>query len=84
MDENKSLHACHKARKHLVIFDEVDVSTLIEREMAGQKQPIIYIIRAANKKTFREIHHEIRVAQVEAVEKAWEGFSTQDFGVTIA
>ncbi len=74
VDENKSLHACHKGRKHLVIFDEVDVSTLIERDMAGQKQPIIYIIRAANQKTFREIHHEIRAAQVEPVEKAWEGF----------
>ena len=74
VDENKSLHACRKGRKHLVLFDEVDVSTLIEREMAGQKQPIVYIIRAANKKTFREIHHEIRAAQVEAVEQAWEGF----------
>jgi pyruvate/2-oxoglutarate dehydrogenase complex dihydrolipoamide acyltransferase (E2) component len=74
VDENKSLHACRKGRKHLVLFDEVDVSTLIERDMAGQQQPIIYIIRAANKKTFREIHHEIRVAQVEEVEKAWEGF----------
>src|SRR6266480_1582662 len=84
VDENKSLHACHKGRKHLVIFEEVDVSTMIEREMAGQKQPIVYIIRAANKKPFREIHHEIRVAQVEVVDKAWEGFSTQDFGVTIA
>ena len=50
------------------------MSTLIEREMAGQKQPIVYIIRAANKKTLREIHFEIRAAQVEAVEKAWEGF----------
>src|SRR5207237_3181595 len=38
-------------------------------------QPIVSIIRAANKKTFREIHHEIRAAQVEKVEKAWEGFS---------
>ena len=74
VDENKSVHACRKGRKRLVLFDEVDVSTLIEREMAGQKQPIVYIIRAANQKTFREIHHEIRAAQVEAVEKAWEGF----------
>jgi len=74
VDENKTLHACRKGRKHLVLFDEVDVSTLIERDMAGQKQPIIYIIRAANQKTFREIHHEIRAAQVEPVEKAWEGF----------
>jgi pyruvate/2-oxoglutarate dehydrogenase complex dihydrolipoamide acyltransferase (E2) component len=74
VDENKSLHACRKGRKHLVLFDEVDVSTLIERDLAGQKQPIVYIIRAANQKTFREIHHEIRTAQVEAVEKAWESF----------
>src|SRR2546427_10281822 len=75
VDENKSLHACRKGSKHLVLFDEVDVATAIERDMAGQKQPIIYIIRAANKKTFREIHHEIRAAQVEEVEKAWEGFT---------
>jgi len=74
VDENKSLHACRKGSKHLVLFDEVDVATAIERDMAGQKQPIIYIIRAANKKTFCEIHHEIRAAQVKAVEQAWEGF----------
>ncbi len=72
--ENKSLHACHKGRKSLVLYDEVDVSTPIERDMAGHNQPIIYIIRAANKKTFREIHHEIRADQVETVEKTWEGF----------
>jgi pyruvate/2-oxoglutarate dehydrogenase complex dihydrolipoamide acyltransferase (E2) component len=74
VDENKVLHACRKGRKHLVLFEEVDVSTLIERDMAGQKQPIVYVIRAANKKTFREIHQEIREAQVEAVEKSWEGY----------
>jgi pyruvate/2-oxoglutarate dehydrogenase complex dihydrolipoamide acyltransferase (E2) component len=73
VDENKSLQACRKGSKHLVLFDEVDVATPIEREMAGQKQPIIYIIRAANTKTFREIHHEIRAAQVNAVNQAWEG-----------
>ena len=73
VDENKSLQACRKGSKHLVLFDEVDVATAIERDMAGQKQPIVYIIRAANKKTFHEIHHEIRAAQVKTVEKAWEG-----------
>jgi hypothetical protein len=74
VDENKSLHACRKGGKHLVLFDEVDVSTPIERDLAGHKQPIVYIIRAANKKTFQEIHQKIRAAQVEAVEQAWEGF----------
>jgi pyruvate/2-oxoglutarate dehydrogenase complex dihydrolipoamide acyltransferase (E2) component len=73
--ENPSLHAYRKGRKHLVLFDEVDVATQVERDVAGQKQNITYIIRAANTKTFRKIHHEIRAAQVEAVEKAWEGFT---------
>jgi len=74
VDESKSLHACRKGSKHLVLFDEVDVATAIEREVAGQKQPIVYIIRTANKKTFREIHHEIRAAQVQDVAKATVGF----------
>jgi pyruvate/2-oxoglutarate dehydrogenase complex dihydrolipoamide acyltransferase (E2) component len=71
IDENKSLHACRKGSKRLVLFDEVDVATQIERNMAGHSQNITYIIRAANKKTFKEIHHKIRTAQVEEVEKAW-------------
>jgi pyruvate/2-oxoglutarate dehydrogenase complex dihydrolipoamide acyltransferase (E2) component len=74
VDENKSVQACRKGSKQLVLFDEVDVASAIERDMAGQKQPIVYIIRAANKKTFREIQHEIRAAQIEAVEKAWVSF----------
>jgi pyruvate/2-oxoglutarate dehydrogenase complex dihydrolipoamide acyltransferase (E2) component len=78
VDEHKSMQAYRKGSTHLVLFDEVDVATLIEREMAGQKQPIPYIIRAANTKTFREIHDEIRAAQVERVEQAWEGL--KDFG----
>jgi pyruvate/2-oxoglutarate dehydrogenase complex dihydrolipoamide acyltransferase (E2) component len=71
VDENISVQACRKGRKHLVLFDDVDVYTPIERDVAGQKQNIPYIIRAANRKTFREIHHEIRVAQVEDVAKPW-------------
>ncbi len=79
VDENKALQACRKGSKHLVLFDEVDVATAIERDMSGQKQPIVYIIRAANKKTFREIHQEIRAAQVKAVGQAWEGFKGFSF-----
>lgn len=78
VDEHKSVQTYRKGGKRLVLFDDVDVATLIEREMAGQKQPIVYIIRAANTKTFREIHQEIRAAQMKAVEQAWEGL--KDFG----
>jgi pyruvate/2-oxoglutarate dehydrogenase complex dihydrolipoamide acyltransferase (E2) component len=75
IDENPFLHACRQGSKHLVLFDDVDVATAIEREVAGHSQPMVYIIQAANTKTFREIHHEIRAAQVEGVEHAWEGFT---------
>jgi len=74
IDENKFLHAYQKGRKRLVIFEDVDIATVIERGMSGQKQPIVYIIRAANKKTLREIHQEIRAAQAKQAEKAWEGW----------
>ena len=67
VDEHKAVQAYRKGRKHLVLFDDVDVETQIERETADQKQNITYFFRAANRKTFREIHQEIRAAQVEEV-----------------
>ncbi len=69
VDEHKAVQACRKGSKRLVLFDEVDVYTPIEHEMAGQKQVLPSIIRAANRKTVREIHHEIRAAQVQDVTK---------------
>jgi pyruvate/2-oxoglutarate dehydrogenase complex dihydrolipoamide acyltransferase (E2) component len=75
VDEDKSLQAYHKGQNQLMLFDEVDVAIPIERSLAGQKQPIIAIIRAANTKTFYQIHHEIRQAQNEQIAKAWEGFA---------
>ena len=69
VNEHKAVQACRKGSKRLVLFDEVDVYTPIEHEMAGQKQVLPSIIRAANRKTVREIHHEIRAAQVQDVTK---------------
>src|SRR5437667_524768 len=49
VDEHKTVQAYRKGSKHLILFDEVDVYTPIERNVAGQKQLIPYIIRAANR-----------------------------------
>jgi pyruvate/2-oxoglutarate dehydrogenase complex dihydrolipoamide acyltransferase (E2) component len=70
VEEHKAVQAMRKGRKHLLLFEEVDVLTYIERGVA----PMPYIIRAANRKTVREIHHEIRTAQVQDVAKAAVGF----------
>jgi len=69
VDENKAVQAYRQGSKRLILFDDVDVYTPIEHEVAGQKQVMPSIIRAANRKNVREIHHEIRAAQVQDVTK---------------
>ena len=73
VDEHKAAHAMRLGSNRLILFADVDVLTYIEREVAGQKQIMPYIVRAANRKTFLEIHHEIRAAQVQDMAKAKVG-----------
>ena len=61
--EHKAVQAFRQGGTHLVLFDDVDIATRVEHEVAGQKFVVPYIIRAANRKTFRTLHDEIRAAQ---------------------
>lgn len=74
VEEYKAVQALRLGRKHLLLFEDVDVLTYIERGATGHSLPMPYIIRAANHKTVREIHQEIRAAQVQDVAKAAVGF----------
>src|SRR5436309_11199116 len=73
VDEHKAVQAMRLGGKRLILFEDVDVYTPIERDVAGQKQIMTFIIRAANRKTLHEIYQEIRAAKVQDVAKAWEG-----------
>ena len=73
VEEHKAVQAYRKGSKRLILFEDVDVYTPIERNVAEDSQIMPYIIRAANRKTIREIHQEIRAAQAQDVAKAWEG-----------
>jgi len=79
VEEHKAVQAMRKGRKHLLLFEEVDVLTYIERGVA----PMPYIIRAANHKTVRGIHHEIRAAQVQDVAHAAVGFNLVQYLPTL-
>jgi pyruvate/2-oxoglutarate dehydrogenase complex dihydrolipoamide acyltransferase (E2) component len=70
VEEHKAVQASRKRSKHLIIFEDVDVLTYIDRGAA----PMPYIIRAANHKTLRKIHEEIRAAQVQDVAQVASGF----------
>jgi len=63
VDEDKSVQAYRKGRNQLVLFQDVDISIMVEHEVEGQMIPLSYVVRAANRKTAREIHQEIRVFQ---------------------
>jgi pyruvate/2-oxoglutarate dehydrogenase complex dihydrolipoamide acyltransferase (E2) component len=69
VDEHKAVQAIRFGSKRLILFEEVDVFIMIERDVAGQVPIMTSIVRAANHKTVREIHQEIRAAQREDVEK---------------
>lgn len=63
VDENKSVQAYLKGSKQLVLYDNVDVGMMIEGKI-GDKQALMgHVIRSANRKTFMEIHQEIREVQ---------------------
>jgi len=69
VDEHKVVQAMRKGNNHLIVFEDVDVLTYIEREVGDQQLILPYIVRAANHKTFLEIHREIRAAQVQDLAK---------------
>jgi pyruvate/2-oxoglutarate dehydrogenase complex dihydrolipoamide acyltransferase (E2) component len=69
VDEHRYVHALRKGRQQLILFGDVDVLTWIERDFAGQSHVLPCIVRAANRKSFSEIHDDIRAAQVQDVTK---------------
>jgi pyruvate/2-oxoglutarate dehydrogenase complex dihydrolipoamide acyltransferase (E2) component len=61
--QHKMLHAYRKGRKKLIVFDDVDVNTLLEkRKPDGSMVPVIYLVRGANHKSLAQINHELRRA----------------------
>ena len=63
VDEDKAVQAHLKGRKQLVLFDDVDVGLMVEKK-SGEKRALMgHVIRGANRKTYLEIHQEIRSVQ---------------------
>ena len=63
VDVNRHMHACRSFWDRLIIFDEVDVTMTIATEIDGHLFPLVHTLRAANRRTFRELHDELRQVQ---------------------
>lgn len=62
VESNKMVQAYRKGNE-LIVFDDVDVSTMVERTVNGVPVPVSYILRKANTKSVFEISEEIRNAK---------------------
>jgi pyruvate/2-oxoglutarate dehydrogenase complex dihydrolipoamide acyltransferase (E2) component len=63
IDENKRMHAYRDWRNRLILFNAVDVNTMVEVELHGRMVVLPLCIRAANQRTVGEMHAEIRAIQ---------------------
>jgi pyruvate/2-oxoglutarate dehydrogenase complex dihydrolipoamide acyltransferase (E2) component len=67
VDEDKSVQAYLKGRKKIVLFDDVNVGLMVERKLGEKHLLMGHVIMGANRKSYREIHDEIRAVQARPV-----------------
>ncbi len=70
VSEHKEVHAYRVNRKEIIVYDNVHVSTMVERTTpSGKKVPITYVINFANNKSVLEITKEIRAVQQRTIKE---------------
>ena len=57
--EHPYMQAIKWGRRKMVVFEDVDASFLVEREVKGKKMPTMVLIREANKKSIQEITEDL-------------------------
>jgi pyruvate/2-oxoglutarate dehydrogenase complex dihydrolipoamide acyltransferase (E2) component len=67
VEEDRTMHAHRKGKRELVLFDDVDVTVVVERLVDGAWIPIPHIVRGANRRSPTEISREIGEAATETV-----------------
>ncbi len=76
IENNKHVNAYRYKRKgKLILFDDVDVSVMVEKKIAGEAMPVGYIVRKSNEKSVFEIANEIKKAKESPVE--YNGYLTR-------
>lgn len=63
IETDKRMQAYRLGRSRLVVFDDIDLAFMIEREWEGEAIPVFYLLRAAQHKSVYEIHRELRTAR---------------------
>jgi len=67
VEECAQIHGTRRGKRDVVIFKDVDISIVIEREIQGKKVPLPYVIRKTNEKSIADICYEIRTVQKQSI-----------------
>lgn len=85
VSENKQIHALRRGSNQIIMFNDIDISTLVEKEVAGTKVPLPLVIRKVNLKTIPDICNEIENAKAKTVEEGnyviEQNRSMESFGI---
>jgi hypothetical protein len=65
--ENRYIHAVEGVRNRTVVFDDIDITVMVERTVEGTRVPLPLVIRKTNGKSVEDIYGEIRAAQRQAI-----------------
>ena len=61
--EYPEINSIRKGRRKYYVFEDIDIGIVVERNIKGKRVPTKYFMKKVNKKSFREIHDEIRKVQ---------------------
>lgn len=67
-EEFKEIHGVRQGTRKIVLFEDIDISIVIEREVEGKKVPLPYVIRKTNEKSISEIYDEIKNGKNQKIE----------------
>jgi pyruvate/2-oxoglutarate dehydrogenase complex dihydrolipoamide acyltransferase (E2) component len=65
LEDQPRVHRYHDWRGRICEFEDVDVNVLVERDVDGERIGVPHVVRAANRRTVRSIHDEIRRVQTD-------------------
>lgn len=65
LDAHRELQAHIQRGRKLIIFEDIDVNTIVERRVGDRRVPTSYIVRRANRKSMEEIQDELDAAAAE-------------------
>jgi pyruvate/2-oxoglutarate dehydrogenase complex dihydrolipoamide acyltransferase (E2) component len=76
--ENRYIHAMAGRKHHTVVFQDIDISVMVEKAVEGKRVPLPLLIRKTNEKTTEAIHAEIRAAQSQQIMDESDYVLTED------